>query len=469
MNDGVKANSRTSYLYDPNNGKTNNFVTSEIRFNKAKYVDPLTLCFKLMVDFTKPYGLLADKKNINSALAYLERIGEKDRYELLVKWIEIFKILIKDYDFLILDVEGIDEIVNKKAGDMFTGEDKITISIRETSDMLVQSLITMYKHIWYDEVRQVEVLPANLRRFDISILVYSAGYYNMMLYDTLGTMGLMSGDDKSETGYETKIYPTIKKLSDGFFLDFAPKYEFNHHLINLGDAQINNEESGKSFFENISNIASDDFIKNTLTLNYRFANYRGTFNNIFGEVDFVKVLAISAAQDSVSNRFSNSGNVYTSNQTQPYLETLNKIKSNLKNYFADTKKNLAIIGKETITKLKDTPNTFLNGVLSKNAILGNALLELTDPKTVSRMIENKINNSIDQFTFGAVSKVTNLILGSFSNRFLNVYGNHIGTPLKQDQRPNNISLDVSLKEYEKPTQHNISLENNKNVFNRGGF
>jgi hypothetical protein len=265
------------------------------------------------------------------------------------------------------------------------------------------------------------------------------------------------------------MFPTIKKLSDGFFLNNAPSYDFNHHLIVLGDAQIDNIESGKSFFSGISNESKDDYIKNDLVLNYRFANYKGVFNNIFGELDFVKILAISAAQNSVLIDYSMND---AGSTDSPFISTYKQVSSNLKNYFADTKSNLKIIGNNTVSKLKETPKTILNGIFSENAILGNALLEMSDPKTLATLVENKISNTIDNFTYNTVSKVTNMVLGNFSDRFLNVYGKYIipGTLPLEKNGPNNMEYNETIQ----PSQTNselfkgVTLESD-NVFNRGGF
>ena len=391
------------------------FITPEVRAYQAKFADPLTQCFKLMVDFDKPYGLLADKSHADSALAYLNRIGETIRYEMLVRWIEIFETFIKNYDFLILGIEGLDAIVNMKPHEVFTENDKLVFNIRETSDMLCQSLLTQYRHIWYDNERGVEVLPANLRRFDIGVLVFSAGYYNMALYDVLENNGLVDSD------VETKIFPTIKKLSDKHFHDNSNNYGFNHHLITLGDAQINNEESGKSFFSSITNEPSSEFVKNTIALNYRFAEYKGTFNNLFGEFDFVKALAFAAAQD----RFSNE------------IEGKTKQKASMRDFFAKTKdafKNNTI---DTVDRLKSRPQAYMNSIISPNTSIGNALKNITDPNLVPKLVKNTIDLGIqnieNRYVFDPLTRLNNMVMKSFSDNLVSVYNNY----LRPDTKPNN--------------------------------
>ena len=103
-----------------------------------------------------------------------------------------------------MQVEGLEVIQNRKPGHVFTEEDKLNIIIRETVDMRVQSLINDYNHIWYDHVRGVEVLPQNLREFDMFIMLYDVNYYNTMLYDIDNDE--LSGIDYNNDKYKVTTY-----------------------------------------------------------------------------------------------------------------------------------------------------------------------------------------------------------------------------------------------------------------------
>ena len=384
------------------------FITSEIRAYQAKYADPLALNFKLMVDFDKPYGLFADEKNIDSALAYLKRIGDNVRYSMLKHWIEIFKIFIRDYDFLILTCEGIDTIVNAKPHEAFGDDDKLTISVRETSDMLCQSLLTQYRHIWYDDNRGVEVLPANLRRFDLFVLIYSAGYFNMSLYDVNNTNTL-----SYEKDVETKIFPTLKKLSDKGFVEKG-EYKFNHHLVSILDASFNNEESGKSFFGTLSNEpGSSDIIKNTIVFNYRFANFKGIFSNLFGDFDFSKTLALMAAQNKFTNEISAS------------LDNLTEKSDELLTVFEDTKDESKKNSKLKTEFLKRITK-YKQALLGKGTPIGNAIRDLTNPEYYKSMVKDAVNQFItnieDKYIYSNIAKLNNLIMSNFPSDFGDIYG-----------------------------------------------
>jgi hypothetical protein len=419
---GITPNNRQQY--ETGAGTTEYFETPEMRALMARFADPLTLNFKVMVDWDKPYGLVSAEANVNSALAYLKRIGEEDRYNMLKQWIELFKILVREYDFLFLNSTGLDEIATKKPHESFKEEDsKVSFELRETADMMCQSLVTMYRHICFDcNVRGVEVIPANLRRLDMMVLVYSSGYYNMALYDVLENNGLTNDD------YETKMFPTLKKLSKGFFVENSDTYDFNHHMFIMGDASFNVEESGKSFFERVSNEPGGDFTRTNFVFNFRFASYKGVFNNLFGEFDLVKVLALAAAQDKVSNDLSS-----TSKQNS-FAKVLNTAAGNVKSYLPKLGDSIAKAGVRELNKLARKPAKYLNGLIGENSIIGSSLMKFTDPDYAVKMLENTVDLGIqnieNKYVYDNIAKINNMVFKGFSDNFMQAYDNWVPTGTK---------------------------------------
>lgn len=350
------------FKLDTQNNLSNiRYTTPEYRAKHMENTDPLFLNFRVMLDRKKPYGLFAPESEINSALAYLKRIGELARYEMLQQWIEKFDILIRKYDFLFLECQGLEEVFLKKPWEQFTEEDgNISFMMRETVDMLVQSIVSQWKHIWYDYERKVEVLPVNLRRFDLSVLVYGSGYYDMDLYGTM---------------------PTVKKLSDEFFVHNSTEpYEFSHHLFNFKDVEINIEESGKGFFAAVNNTPSDDYIQNTLGFKFKFCDYSGVFANVFGIFDPVKVLAIAASSD-------------TQNNKQSYAQ--NKITQAL------------------------SPNTFLGDALNK---IKNPKKLV---KKIGTEALQATTDYADRVVDSGIAKINNLVSSTFSDNFYQLYNRYL--------------------------------------------
>lgn len=259
-------------------------ITSEDRARTALYADPVTLNFKLLIDFNSNHGLFGT--GYNSATGYFNRIGDKGRSAAIQRFISEFEKFVRDYDFLFLSCEGLQEIFNRNAWVVPNeNEDKVVFTVRETIDLRVQALITMYNNLWWDDVRMVEVLPANLRRFNCCILVYSSGYFDNLIYginkdsDINKSPAQFVLPTKVKLDHINKIGPTITKEA-----------RFNHMRVNLIDAQIDTNESGKTFFSELSNEMQGDYVKNTLGIKYRFSNTTGLFTNVSGNQYITDVL-----------------------------------------------------------------------------------------------------------------------------------------------------------------------------------
>lgn len=274
-----------------------NIKTAELRALLDSYGDPLQLNFKLLIDWKSKYGLFADEKYINSALAYLKRIGQTERYELLKVFIATFNDFVRLYDYLFLSLSGISEIITRKPGTFPspTEDWQLQFTLRETIDFKVQALITMYRHIWYDDIREVEVLPVNLRMFNCSILIYSYGYFSNLIY----------GLDKNETltmnNLEKGILPTVEKLEN---IEDKSEYHFNYVIADCFQCQIDTTNSAKSLFDEISNEMNSEQSKTNLVVTYRLCSYRGMFRSVAGNVDFGKMLVVAAALNKQKSKFS---------------------------------------------------------------------------------------------------------------------------------------------------------------------
>lgn len=430
--------------------KYKDYSTGEQRAFFSKYTDPLTLNFKLLIDFDATTGLFAAEENVNSALAYLKRIGpqENKRYEMLKHWIDVFKIFIQDYDFLILEIVGLEIIQNAKAFEQFIeDEDRIEIKIRETSDMLIQGLIATYRHIWFDNRRGVEVLPINLRRFDINVLVFSSGYFNMLFYDDSPEF---KDEVKNDSINERLIFPTIKKLNDRTFKNVSSE-KYNHILFSIHGCSINNEESGKSFIETLSNEMSSDYVKNTLVFNFRFAEYSGRFNNIMGDMDFLKLLTLMSAQNKVIN---------TEKST---------IKSTLKNSATDLKSSL-------LKTVKTKANNQLNKITSKNSVIGDILSKMT-PQYATQMIKNTIDVGINKietkYIDNPLARINNMLFQNFSNNLIDIYKNSIPTNSNIELIENTNTLNkVDQTNYVPASKNNVQKGitfGSENIYSRKGF
>ncbi len=383
-------------------GRYQEYVTGELRaLTLPSYHDPLFVCFKVVFDYTKPYGLLADESNTDSALAYLKRIGDDTRYTMLKQWIAVWKNFWSDYDFLIQQVDGLNIIENAKPQDAFVESEKITFQIRETADMLFTSLLATYRHIWHDDIRVVEVLPANLRRFDFSVIVYNNGYYNMSVYDNPD--GNVNTDNIPLDQIEQVVFPTLRKLSDAqFSLDGTAK-QFNHVLYKIQDASIVTEESSSQFSSTFSNENSGTMLMQNLVLQFRFGSYSGRFNNIMGNIDFTGILAMMAAQNKAASLGA---------KTQA-------IQQSFISQMANSFKNQAI------DKFKQSEAIIKNVLTSNNQFLGNLINNLNE-QSAANMLNNLFADGLNYaqtvLVVNPLARVENLIMNNFNSLVNSVFG-----------------------------------------------
>lgn len=454
--------------------KFSKYETSEQRAYNGLFDDPLSLNFKLLIDFDNNEGLFASEDNKNSALAYLKRIGETVRFEMLKHWIDVFKNFIKEKDYLILDCTGLDLIQNAKAFEQFIEEETtIEFKIRETSDMFIQSLITTYRNIWFDNQRGVEVIPVNLRRFNLNVLVFSAGYYNMLFYDDLE-------EEKGQniTGqvvHEKITFPTARKLNDNTFKNLMSQ-KYNHVLYTIEGASIN-FESGKSFIETVSNEPGGEMVMNNMIFNFQMAQFTGRFNNIMGDFNFLDLLTLMAAQNNATNKIKNSFTElkkFEPGKIRPDVvkenpTVLQQLKSDLINMGKSIKKN-------TLATLKDKANNIIPKITGRNTVIGNIL----DNMTVSfaeQMIQNTINlgiGKVEQVLINdPIAKVNNMLFQNFSNNLYDVYKNNSNKPNKPELIQNQKTSDVSNKPvYHPKTNGNVKFGisfGKGNVYNNNGL
>jgi hypothetical protein len=401
-------------------GQYQEFITSELRaLTLPTYHDPLVLCFKVIFDYSKPYGLFADESNTDSALAYLTRLGDTARHDMLARWISVWKTFWSQYDFLVQQVDGLNVVENFPPQDNFNGDnDKIVFQIRETSDMMFTGLLATYRQIWHDDTRVVEVLPANLRRFDMSVLVFNGSYFNMDLYD-IPAGSTINTDNIPVNQIQQLVFPTHRKLSDQqFSLDGTGK-QFNHMLYKFGDCNINFLDSGSQFASSIVNEQSSSMLMQNLSLNFRFGNYSGRFNNIMGNVDFSALLAMLSAQ----NRVASLGSQGAASDTS-LLDNLGKQ-----------------LGQQAANTLQQSINIAKNNFTSNNTFIGNLINSFTSENATSLLsntFQTGLNFLQNALVIDPLTKLSNILVNNFgaiTNLGLRTQGTTLMTPQKAQDLP----------------------------------
>ena len=150
--------------------------------------EPGWFYFKIFFKFNTNYGLfggvLRDTNAAayfpsNCALKYLWAIDKyytsdnvEDRIVALYKFTDMLSDICSNSPWLFKGVNGLSDAMKIRQND-FSKDQKIEILFNdERTDMRIGSLLNLYKFLCYDDINCKEVLPENLRKFDMCISLF---------------------------------------------------------------------------------------------------------------------------------------------------------------------------------------------------------------------------------------------------------------------------------------------------------
>ena len=141
------------------------------------YQDPTYLGFKIFFkglnnSITSPTtsGLFGSVDNKNSALYFLKQRGDTKRYNMLQDFLYLLSEINSNHPWYFQSIEGLDEAWNRDLTKVETKE--LTIQCLETIDLRITLLMDLYRKICFDWQNRREILPDNLRYFDMDIRVF---------------------------------------------------------------------------------------------------------------------------------------------------------------------------------------------------------------------------------------------------------------------------------------------------------
>ena len=111
---------------------------------------------------------------LNSAWGYLMNNNEWERATTLQKFVELLSSVSTKSPWYFQEITGLDEALGRE--NFTIGEERKKISIKclpDSIDHRIESLLSMYRSIVWSHVKKCEVVPANLRKFDMGLFIYS--------------------------------------------------------------------------------------------------------------------------------------------------------------------------------------------------------------------------------------------------------------------------------------------------------
>lgn len=140
--------------------------------------DPTYLTFRVFFDFNQPSGLLAsevdkysERSVQNCALAYLKRIGDIKRYEELKKFIVLLRSIQESAFHCFENCSGLKDAWSRQMKDVVVKDKALEFKLTESVDWRFTTLWSLLRHVLFDYERMVNVLPVNLRTFNMTVYV----------------------------------------------------------------------------------------------------------------------------------------------------------------------------------------------------------------------------------------------------------------------------------------------------------
>ena len=242
--------------------------------NKGKYSDPTFLGFVLLFDWESP--LLSSDDQGDTALSYLRRIGDDYRYSILQKFQFILRSLNKEMPWYWQSIEGLSrawEIMSDFTDPYRGGDDaKIIIDTLESIDLRMASILALYRKVAFDSAYRREILPQNVKEFNLQIFVKEIRNFNTVLnaVDKLSELGVPQNNSMAETSgfYEGSNSGFGDFMREGsketarVVNENTSKMIYNFHGCTI------DPKSGSELFTGVSN-SSSEIAKNKFAIDYK--------------------------------------------------------------------------------------------------------------------------------------------------------------------------------------------------------
>lgn len=429
-----------------------NIAESIKNFKSEDFADPSTLYFKIFFyfsnkviekDFTS--NLLCDSFDFdetnsgnissrtgwsgnkdddyvykNSAYNYLINNDEKERANLLKKFIMLLSEISSNSPWVFSEINGLGDALNYSGiqSQFKTDDENKTITIKTINDGYderISTLLDLYKSACFSHLNSKEIIPANLRKFDMGIFVFNKPYAHRR---------------------KQHFVPTISQNNNIKDLLNISSCKY----IELTDCEIMHN-SGNSIFDSLDNK------EGTNPENEIIISYNNCFTNRFNEFaldqigDFIITDVDSSVEyqvydESVYNQYneeifkkyeSKGSDVSMGDYTNGNTEVDRSINQNNK------------LEDDITTRLKkeiEKKKKFIEGVIKKSKGIPNTLVD-----RVNGRIENLIISKLRSLYFGNAHNFSLKNAEALIESLANGDVGNVASTIKQNQNSRNNTLD----------------------------
>lgn len=250
--------------------------------------EPAWFYFKIFFDFDTGHGLFGGLLNSdvfhtapNGAARYLYNVGDmyreenpKDRINALYKFTSILSYICNNAPWYFKGVHGLDKL-SIPIVDEFSKERSIEIELNpDAIDMRLTTLMSLYKYACWDDYNHKEIIPENLRKFNMSIIIFQTPLrylhtsfmtnkkMEFMGIDVNGLAGGLGGKLLNTIGKEKVNYKTIA----GYNGEIQDRMSFK--IYSLYDCEFDMETFAGVIPGSMSNEEPFQLGKNSIKITY---------------------------------------------------------------------------------------------------------------------------------------------------------------------------------------------------------
>lgn len=469
---------RTSF-YD---GYSDDIKTMKILDSPSNYY------FKLLFYFTNPYAEEELSSNLlglnyndratteqngwgaNTALNYLYNNKEYTRFRYLSEFIKLLSDINIHFPWYFQSITGLDTALERTelGGKEFKIEEerkKITIKcLPDALDNRIGKMLDLYRSAAFSQMLHKEIIPANLRKFDMGIFIYTPLVKNIVAEDGVnifnGTRKLVFNgqyDDDSEQNITTYTNSKFIELRNC-------EIDLNSSKTPFGD--VNNVEGTQHEYEiSISfdtcyerryditfNDIIGDFVIEDLYMNNTLGNARLNDNLYKGTQPIIDMVYVNNdSRDPNNTKNMKSDNSYYNDENEMFAEEMNThngtrhtseylreqankheapsasnesastILGNMDKYINNEMRSLNEYGNNAINGIKGSLENRLTGVLS-SILMGNIY---------KFSLTNDVRNTLNSLgTGGLAFDVANKVSNEIKNKVIENQSNFTTDPIK---------------------------------------
>ena len=332
-----------------------------------------------------------DWYNIPSAYSFLKMNGENERALKLQSFIKLLSNISINSPWYFQEISGLSEAINRSwEKDIKIEETRKQITIKclpESIDERIGTLIDLYKECAFSWILKKEIIPANLRKFDMGIYIFQTPIYNLHL-------------GHSETEYSRINLSSIQSSSSNYISSY--KY-FELHNCEFDPS------SGTNFYSNVNNKSGfgSDPLQEIKIFFDDIYEYR--YNEFFAQAlgDLISIDTSSSTTDETMSLDNNSALSELKQRLEYY--------SNIEKELEDVSNISSLYNTATISK---TSNTTFSSFLSKvgcnivgtvKSKISNILKSIYLGNIYKISIASAINDAKSLYNTGNIATISSLI------------------------------------------------------------